>query len=268
MNNIIKKLANFNAYVNANPFSIIYSKFSNIKTEVSDFFAFRLDGYETIFVAENSLALLLGKHVDCIHVFHFFDVNGAPCGLFKAGNDKFHHRLKINKKITNNVVMGSFVHHVQYEDNILKQCKALLADISFQHRGYTGFRKEKDFGYSYVHGNFGAVYFDKSQKIKSLARLRSRHVYVPQFIIKPSHEYELIFSNPTNKKTCLEIFLINDIETKSLKNICLNPHATYKFTLQDLDIKSDYNISWETSFPIGRCVVFEYHEKYFDVFHS
>ena len=60
MNNKISKLLNYNHYINANPFSILNFKFKNLKSDISDFFVFRLDGYETVFVAENNLSLLVG----------------------------------------------------------------------------------------------------------------------------------------------------------------------------------------------------------------
>jgi len=268
MSNIIKKLANLNAYVNANPFSILYSKFWNLETDMSDFFAFRLDEYETVFIAENNLSLLLGRHVECTHEFNFFDASGVSCGVYRVISDEFHHRLNINIKMTNGAKIGGFVHHVSYSKKILDQNKDLLSDVSFQHRGYTGFRKTKEFGYSYVHGNFGAMYFNKRRQIKSLAKLRAKHVYTPQFTIKKDYKYDLIFSNPFSKKTCIKFILTEGNSKKILEEVCINSGATYKLTLREANINGDCNISWETSLPVGRCVVFEYNEKYFDVFHS
>jgi len=233
MNNLIKTVVNFKNRINANPFSIVHAKFGNLEADISDFFTFRLDGYETIFIAENNLALLTGRIMNCRHIFHFFDKNGNPCSIYKVESEELHYKLSIKDKMTGSTEFGGFTHHIQYDDETLKQHKALLADISFQHRGYSGFRKNLTNGFSYVHGNFGGMYIDKQQNIQSLA-----------FLLIDSHS------------------------TKPLKKICLDSHATYKFTLHELDIKNDCNISWETNLPVGRCVVFEYSEKYFDVFHS
>jgi hypothetical protein len=268
MNNLIKTVVNFKNRINANPFSIVHAKFGNLEADISDFFTFRLDGYETIFIAENNLALLTGRIMNCRHIFHFFDKNGNLCSIYKVESEELHYKLSIKDKMTGSTEFGGFTHHIQYDDETLKQHKALLADISFQHRGYSGFRKNLTNGFSYVHGNFGGMYIDKQQNIQSLARLRGRHVYTPQFTIKPNHSYDLIFSNPMNKKICIKFLLIDSHSTKPLKKICLDSHATYKFTLHELDIKNDCNISWVTNLPVGRCVVFEYREKYFDVFHS
>ncbi len=174
----------------------------------------------------------------------------------------------INNEITGSVKFGSFTHHVEYTSETLKQYDELLTDISFQHRGYTGFRKNLDSGFSYVHGNFGGMYVGSHQSIKSLARLRGKHTYTPQFTIKPNYNYDLIFYNPTSKDTCIKFFLTDVNSTKMLKEECLGPHANYKFTLNDYSINNDCNISWETNLPLGRCLVFEYNEKHFDVFHS
>ena len=269
MSSLIGKIVNLKCYINANPFSIIYSKFKKIDADVSDFFAFRLDGYETIFIAENNLALLVGQPIECKHIFHFFDSSGNPCGIFEMHSRHFHYKFLISDEITSGVKLGSFTHHVQYADEIIRQYDELLTDISFQHRGYTGFRKtlEGD-GFSYVHGNFGGMYIDNHNDIQSLARLRGKHTYMPQFIIKPNYSYDLIFSNPTNRNTCIKFLLTVGNSTKVLKEECLDPHAIYKFTLNESNIQNDCNISWETSLPVGRCVVFEYNERYFDVFHS
>jgi hypothetical protein len=268
MNNLIKKIVNFKSYINANPFSFVRAKFGKFDADVSDFFAFRTERYETIFIAENNLALLVGQPIECRHIFHFFDSFGNPCGVFKVSSENFHYKLSINDQIIRDVKFGSFTHHVQYSDETISQYGELLTDISFQHRGYTGFRMALESGFSYVHGNFGGMYVDCHRRIRSLARLRGKHTYTPQFTIKPNYSYDFIFSNPTRRNTCIKFLLTNDNFTKVLSEECLNPHGTYKFTLNESNIQNDCNISWETNLPVGRCLVFENNGKYFDVFHS
>ena len=87
MNNLIKTVVNFKNRINANPFSIVHAKFGNLEADISDFFTFRLDGYETIFIAENNLALLTGRIMNCRHIFHFFDKNGNLIGLNTFGSE-------------------------------------------------------------------------------------------------------------------------------------------------------------------------------------
>jgi len=268
MKNLLRKLVKFNSFLNASPFSVIHTKFNKINYDVSDFFIFRLDGYETVFIAENNLALLTGEHIQCTHSFNFFDKKGIPCGVSEVEDSKFSFRFEINKDITSSEEVGSFTHHTKYPDEILEKYAELLSDISFQHRGYTGFRKSKAFGYSYMHGNFGGLYFNKKNQIKSLARLRSKHIFTPQLVIKSDYSYDFLFSNPTNKSVVIKFFLVKNNSLENLEEALLPPFATYKTTLSNESIPNNCNISWETNFPIGRCVIFEYNKIYFDVFHS
>jgi hypothetical protein len=269
-NILLRKAINFWHYFNASPFSIIHSKLrmGKLGTDVSDFFAFRLDEYETIFIAENNLALFTARPIECKHIFHFIDDSGNACGVFEVNSEDFHYNLAINKSMTGGVMVGGFTHHIKYADNVVSQYDSLLSHFDFQHRGYTGFRKMGQAGFSYVHGNFGGLYFDKDENIKSLARLRTKHVYTPQFTIKPNYDYDFIFSNPVNRKIYIKFLLINVERTEILVYKCLAPFATNKFTFNQLGIENDCNISWETNFPVGRCVVFENNGDYFDVFHA
>lgn len=266
MKNFIKKIINFN--LNSRPHSFIFTRLKKIHLDISDLFTFILDDYETIFIAENNLALLVGMPVDCNHIFHFFDSNGNPISTFETKSQHFHFKLLINEQITGGSKFGSFTHHVQYSNIITNQYEKFLTGLSFQHRGYTGYRKDLNSGFSYVHGNFGGMYISKNNKIKSLARNRGKHTYTPQLIIKPSHKYEFIFSNPTRKDSNIKFFLIGHNDVKMLKEISLASHASFKFTLDDFEVSYESNISWETNLPISRCITFEHIDKYFDVFHS
>lgn len=263
MNSFVKKIRN----LNSRPYSVIYTKLKKIDLDISDLFSFILDGFETIFIAENSLALLIGKSIECNHIFHFFDINGYLISTYKISSKRFHYTLIINKEITRGAKFGSFTHHIQYSSNIINENENLLNDVSLQHRGYTGYRKDVNSGFSFVHGNFGGLYVSNN-KIKSLARNRVKHTYTPQLIIKPSHKYEFIFSNPTNKDSNIKFLLIGKNDVKILKEICLKSYASFKFSLNHIEIREDSNIAWETNLPIARCITFEHFDKYFDVFHS
>lgn len=266
MKKLINKIVNFNN--NSRPHSFIFTKVQKINSDISDLFTFILDDYETIFIAENNLALMLASPVECIHIFHFFDNNGVLISFHESKSTRFHFKLSITEKITSGLKFGSFTHHVKYSNAITNQHNKLLHNISFQHRGYTGYRKDLDSGYSYVHGNFGGIYITKNKKIKSLARNRVRHTYIPQLIIKPCYKYDFIFLNPTTKKLNIKFFLIEKNNVKILKEKSLVPYASFKFTIDFPELELESNISWETNLPIARCIVFEHIDKYFDVFHS
>jgi len=268
MSNLIKKIINLKGQINASPFSIFHAKFIKLEADVSDFFTFRLDKYETVFIAENSLGLLTAKVVSCRHFFHFFDGDGKFLNVHEIESDELHYKLFIDIKMTAGVEFGGFTHHVQYSDELLQKYKALLNNLVFQHRGYSGFRKKSENGFSYMHGNFGGLYIDKKQNIQSLARSRGKHTYTPQFIIKSDYSYDLIFSNPVDKYICIKFILIDGDTTQMLEEVCLNAYATHKLVLDGSIIKDSCNIAWETSLPVGRCAVFEYNNGSFDVFHS
>jgi hypothetical protein len=266
MKNFIKKILNFNN--NSRPYSFFLTKLQKIDSDISDLFTYILGDYETIFIAENNLALLKGFPIDCTHIFHFFDKNGIFIRTFEANSQLFHFKLLINEKVISDSKFGSFTHHVKYSNIVIKKYEELLTNISFQHRGYTGYRKDINSGFSYVHGNFGGMYISKNNTIKSLARRRVKHTYTPQLIIKPSHRYEFIFVNPTSKNSNIKFLLIEQGDVKVLKEVCLASYASFKFTLDDFEIGHECNISWETSLPIFRCIVFDHADSLFDVFHS
>jgi hypothetical protein len=268
MNTILNKLLQFPAYLNASPFSIIDSKFKRVDNDISDFFVFRLDGFETIFIAENNLALLSSELHDCQHTFNFFDGCGNFLSKFEISSNNFHYQLTINSEMTNGILFGGFTHHISYSDEILEKYKSLLGDISFQHRGYSGYRKNIRNGFSYTHGNFGGIYIDGNKKIRSIARSRGKHIYTAQFSIKPEFNYDFIYTNPLNRKTTIKFFLEENKSFRLLNQEHLNPLATSKFSLENINLKNEANISWQTNLPIGRCIVFEYNKSFFDVFHS
>lgn len=269
MNSYIKNLLNFKSYVDSSPYSILRTKIKPTRKDVSDLFPFNIDRHPVKFIAENNLSLLIAKRLNCQHIFHFFDESGNVSNVHKVSTNCFHFCVDITLDITGGVKFGSFTHHVEYSDNIMSQddTKAAMENISFQHRGYLGF--EKDGGFlSYVHGNFGGLYINSSGKIESLARLRKKYVYTPQFSLKGGFNYDLVFSNPTNKKTSIKFTLHNRDSSSAISTLTVNPFGTVSYALKMEEASPDKNISWETSLPVGRCVVFEKNKDDFDVFHS
>ena len=238
---------------------------------ISDFFLFRCDNFETVFIAENNLALLTSNPVECKHIFYFFSISGSNCGRFEENSDSFHYQLKIDSEMTGGEAIGGFIHQTQYSSELLE--KTSVADskqLFFQHRGYTGFRRKESRSscFSFVHGNFGGMYIRKG-KLLSLSRQRAEHYYTPQIIIKTEKFYELFFLNPTNKKLIVLIFLVDKYnKSRTIGNIKVDPFGAYKFELNTLCENEIENISWKTNLPVGRAIVFENNDILFDVFHS
>lgn len=265
---LFNKIIRYNEYINTSPLSYPLVKFKYPKSDISDLFIFRLGEYETIFIAENNLALLTSELIECEHLFYFFDDVGNSCGNFSTTSNDFHFNLEIDTELTHGVQFGSFIHQIVYANNVIKTYKETLKGITFHHRGYTGYKLRKSNGFSYVHGNFGGMFLDSKKNLKSLARLRDKHTYTPQFTIKPKHDYEFIFSNPTSKCTFIKFFLTDNSVPDMIQKEDIGPYSTFNFCLKNLNIDGECNISWETNLPIGRCTVFETFGRHMDVFHS
>jgi hypothetical protein len=241
------------------------------KLNISDFFMFRCDDYETVFIAENNLALLMAKPIDCKHAFYFFNSHGQLCGKYKDVSNSFHYALKITNQMTNNEKIGSFIHQTSYPSDVIIEDSILTSNkIYFQHRGYTGFRKKNGVNscYSYMHGNFGGMYLYNDSFV-SLSRQRVSHFYTPQIVIKPDRFYELYFCNPTDKKLVISISLIDKSLTsyEALSKV-IKPKGSYLYKLDTFIDNQITNISWKTNLPVGRAAVFENNGLLFDVFHS
>lgn len=252
------------------PYSFFQPSFNGLN--ISDFFLFRCDDYETIFVAENSLALLHAESLPCRHKFYFFNSFGISCGFFEVEDNDFHFNLKITKDIVSNEKIGSFIHQTTYSNSILNEFKLDNLDpIIFHHRGYTGYRKLNDESliFSYVHGNFGGMFVNDKNLVKSLSRQSKTHSYTPQIIINPASSYDFFLNNPTDRNLFIKIVLIdNKNKIVNEEKLTINPFGSFCFNLDKSSIKQDLNISWETNLPIGRAIIFEYNEFSFDVFHS
>ena len=180
----LKKIASFYYPFNRS------SQYSNFKNSIeqlnfSDFFLFRSEKFDTVFVAENTLALLTSNPISCTHRFYFYDQYGASCGQYEVVSDSFHYKLKINSEMNGNNIFGGFIHQTEYSRESLDQPQIIkLKNHIFHHRGYSGFRRHSINSncYSFVHGNFGGMYIDKG-KITSISKQRSIHHYSPQIII-------------------------------------------------------------------------------------
>lgn len=266
----LKKIATFYFPFNRS------AQYSNLDDSIeqlnlSDFFLFRCDTFDTIFIAENSLALLTSNPIACKHKFYFYDQFGSSCGQYEVINDSFHYKLSINIEMTGNNSIGGFIHQTEYSREILDQTDDInLKKLNFHHRGYSGFKRNDNDSNppSFVHGNFGGMYINKGI-LTSISRQRSTHHYSPQIVIKNNRIYEFVFLNPTNRKLRVSIFLINKFNTS--QEICkssINPFGSFIFELDTFAQNEISNISWITNLPIGRAIVFENNEDLFDVFHS
>ncbi len=263
---LIRHLYPFNK---SNPYNYYHPRFNQLN--ISDYFLFRCDNFESIFIAENSLAIFSAEPIECKHLFYFFNVSGNKCGKFEIVSALFHYQLNIKTHMTGGEKIGSFIHQTIYSNDLLNKESDLKSNkLIFQHRGYTGYRSlnSKHDNYSFLHGNFGSMYFHKG-KLLSLSTQRAEHSYTPQIIIKAGKFYELYFNNPTNKILKISITLIlKSNKLSSIKTLYINPMGSYMFEYSSNSESEIGNISWKTNLPVGRAIVFENDGVLFDIFHS
>ena len=238
---------------------------------VSDYFLFRCDDYETTFIAENNLAITLATPVNCRHMFYFFDENGELCGEYEVDDNGYHFKLNIDETMVNHENLGGFIHQTWYEKELIDKLKSeSKQQLIFQHRGYTGFKKRNNSLsiFSFVHGNYGALYVDEAGKRKCLARLAKSHFYTPQYIIKPSSSYEFFFLNPTCQDMEITIILKGDNGDMVKHENVIHAYSPYRYKIEEHSISDECNITWKSNLPICRAIVFENNKHGFDVFHS
>jgi len=264
-----RKLYTLKDKLKFSPFSVYESLPKIHKKEVSDLFIFKLNDYETQFVAENSLALLISDNALCCHHLIFFDTKGQLICDYKVFTESFHEKINLNKiPELKGHSQGSFAHFTKYSKKVKERYSTYLKNISFQHRGYTGFRKSNFPGFSYVHGNFGGLYVNKKLKVSSISRTRGKFIYTPQIKFQHNHIYELYFLNPNKKPIQIKLYKIVLKNHENFATLNLGPMCLSSYSLGIDNQHSDYNICWETNMPVGRSIVFEEHNDSFNVLHS
>ena len=151
-----KKIVSYSYPFNrSNQYTYFQPNFDQLN--VSDFFLFRCDNFDTVFIAENNLAILTTNPVECKHVFYFFGISGSNCGRFEVNSDSFHYQLKIDSEMTGGETIGGFIHQTEYSSEFLEKIPGIDSkQLIFQHRGYTGFRRKESSSscFSFLHGNF------------------------------------------------------------------------------------------------------------------
>jgi len=266
---VLNNISRLKQKIQFDPFSILESipKFS--KKEISDIFIFRFDGFDTEFIAENSLALLTGSKILCDHLLLFFDEQGHFLKSERLPTDLYHKKISIKTLLDiEKVKLGSFVHFVRYSDEILKEYSSILKETTFQHRGYTGFKLNDSLAYSYVHGNYGGIYKKHQNNIFSVSRIRQKFVYTPQVKLKPGFKYEFFFVSPNKKNIILDFYKVKNNKKDHIKTFKLKFLEICSLVLSFDDNSEVYNVSWESHLPVGRCIIFENNMHTNNVFHS
>ena len=233
----------------------------------SDFFIYSPRYFLNIFKAENNFSLLLREKMEVLHKFVFYEKDGNKFKEISFMSSKHFSsfdlpRFKIEQKYL------SFTHQVVPVDNNIKIRNILGKNslVSFQHRGYTIFKKKFDSLGSTVHGNFGIINPDNLNK--SACKQRNKlFCYTPCYEFESSSDYDLVFNNPTNKNLFIKIQFAQKHSTIVNNEIIIQSMGTDYFTLKGYKGM----ISFISKMPICRPLIFKnpnLDSNNFDVFHS
>jgi hypothetical protein len=243
---------------------------------VSDLFLYRKGPYQTQFIAENRLGMLMKKEIKCCHTITCFDRNGKVVGVLNTSKSDIHTHISLSEINQGLDEYGSFIHTTRYDLDSLK--RSALTEKIGQHRSYTGYRSVEygtDGVFSYVHGNFGGISIDDQGNIKLRATTRKPFCYVPQFSFDSNLKYELFFFNPTPKKIRVTLYSHSTYEDNSEIGYLEIPSLGTKLFILDSELipdKTSNCIYWVSNLPICRSICFEHNPqttlKTFNVFHT
>lgn len=224
---------------------------------LSDYFVYRGGDYSTVFVAENTAAIMNARHLPCVHYLYFFGSDGRRIHEITHESDRFNAVIECD--LPNDIEVAGFIHQTV-------EASAAGKELTRQHRGYTGYRRKSatDAPFAMVHGNFGSLYYNR--KIASHAVQRSEFVYSSQLLYDPLYRYELMFLNPTPRRLELAIGASSEDGNRIIHEVSIDAfgHAVFESG------GDAGQLFWKSKLPICRPIVFEHDDagKTFDVFHG
>ena len=239
----------------------------NPNDSYSDFFFYSSNLFLNTYRSENTFALILKKPFKVRHKFVFYSRSGelfkeiyieSPDFIISVDFPCFETREKYL----------SFTHEILPLDGNLK-LKDIIGQkklVSFQNRGYTIFKKEKNSIGSSVHGNFGFI-CPSNIKMSAARQRRIEFSYTPSYEFEFCSSYDLLFNNPTDKSLKVEIkFKNRNFEIDDF-NLQIRPMGTDYVPIK----KYQGQISFNSNLPICRPLIFKNPEldlNNFDVLHS
>ena len=245
----------------------VYSKNKaiNLEANLSDLFIWSSQFEQIDFIAENIRALLLGKEVEVLHNFKFFDSDGNFICHQKYKTKKYFHRITFDS-INSSCKYLSFIHYVESQASIKEILKnkgiRKINDYCEQNRGYTiYYPKNGDLGNA-VHGNFGGI---SKNGIKIAITNFNKHIYTPIYKFSKNSNYDLVFNNPTSKEIQIQIIFNNKNIENKLRIPALGTRFIYVRNYSG-------SISFKSKLPICRPLLFVNPSANklgsFDVFHA
>ena len=234
----------------SHPYRILRRNPSN-GTSISDMFIGRNGEFETVFLAENTLALTVGKQLPVEHKFTYFDELGQIIKIETCESNAF---MATHQMATDVPNIYSFTHHTSYRDEYLQKIHSDLRVLCRQHRGYTGFKFLEQPLHNFVHGNWGAIYCSDRGSLRSLSTQRSMHTYTIQEFFQDKFEYDILIQNPTEKTLNVRVAGTDNYG---------NQQTTEEFQIQKFgfrlfqpeDLQPIYSLS--SNFPVLRPYIFE-----------
>jgi hypothetical protein len=235
---------------------------------ISDQFLYRGDIAANRFVAENTLALLLGEPLEVTHRLIFFDADGSHLCEQSHLTSSYFDTIQIEPI---GFAYASYVHTTSYAKSSLLVEE--LRSLQRHHRGYSLYKRTSDSVFAAVHGNFGGIATDGSRTLarhQLLARHRSPFLYTPQ------HRF--------NKGDSVWLYLMNSCSTRETVEVILpatgqepEPRIHTSLTIPSLGVGRcvldgvEGYLSFRSRLPMCRPLVFverEDNRHHFDVFHT
>ena len=234
-----------------NPIFIDTSKI-NHNSIVSDSFAWRTDcNFSTIFKFSDIVKIFLGIDNTEAELI-FYDLKNKKIKQIYLNKLEISNSIIIDKKLLDGYEGYGHFYVFFKNQNLIEKEKTILSN-----RCYLGFKKE-NINESYVHGNTYA--YSKSFDYKNdyfnfvNTSIRKNQKYIIQNQFSDFDYTELFFSNPTNKK-------INfDVDKKKYN---LGKYESLIVEIKNIDV-----IKILSNCYYLRPIVFNYKDKYFDVYHG
>ena len=155
---------------------------------------------------------------------------------------------------------GTFACFHLSQGNIFKEAGSFIAD-----RGYCGYTRNSSDVKSYVHGNLDAIAYD-GKKLEMLGNYNVRNYeYLLQYEFECGINYEVILTNPTNKKQEINLrFENHDQLDEKLSIEVRGSYVKRIFFEEDKKVR----LVVESHMFMARPIIFRFHELSLDVFHG
>ena len=236
---------------------------------ISDLFVWRVDDtWETQYELTNLPSLLVPDKtaVDSVTMI-IYDARGNEISRNIIKLNPFESKTilirNLLKGVTGQGTFGCF-HSTDSMDEIQK-AGCYLVD-----RQYVSYSWKDDTFFNYAHGNiYGLSKLATENKVRSLVPMqRKTQVYRPQLRFDDCDNFELIYSNPTEKPLELLVRLCDDNWNEIERRGILIPARGLEVLKFDNNSRELVLVENQSQIGLCRPVIFKFYESFFDVFHG